>query len=221
MTESKQDGSYTYPCNINDLEETVMKGDRVLAMPLDFYQQFERNKLLFFMHQKGLYTLPTTQLIDWLSSNIIGKAIEIACGNGAIGRALGIPLTDNRMQEWPQIQLLYLMQGQKTVTYPKDVEALEGMEAVIKYRPDTVIGSFVTEKFQPGISKQGNVFGVDEVLLLTKVRRYINIGNLNTHHGKPIYALKHASYNFDWLITRAKDQSLNRIFVWTSVTGSE
>lgn len=70
------------------------------------------------MQALGLYTFPTQELVDWLHSEIDDDpemephtAIEICCGTGWLGRSLGIPITDSRMQEREDIRQSYLAQG--------------------------------------------------------------------------------------------------------------
>lgn len=183
------------------------------VMPYSFYRDIEENTLKYFMHQYAIYVLPTTELIDWLKQNIIGNAIEIGAGHGAIARALNIPITDSRLQERPEIKLWYGMNGQPVIKYAKDVEKLDAEQAVKKYKPETVIGAFITHKFN-SVVNNGNAFGVEEELILQSVKRYINIGNLTTHKDKPILKLKHESLYFDWLITRSVIQQENRIFIF-------
>lgn len=168
-----------------------------------------------FLHVHGIYILPTEELINWLKENISGSAIEIGAGNGAISRALKIPITDSRLQEQEEIKKIYSAMGQPVIIYPDDVEKLDADEAVKKYNPDTVIGAFITHKYRddrPEIG--GNQYGVEEESILDAVKKYINIGNLITHGMKPILKMKHEQYFFDWIITRAVDQKMNRIFVW-------
>lgn len=101
------------------------------------------------------------------------------------------------MQERPEIKMYYLMGGQPVIQYPSDVEKLDAEQAINKYKPDTVIGCFITHKFDYS-TNSGNAFGVQEEFIIKNVRRYINVGNLETHRLKP---------------TRSVDQSKNRIWV--------
>jgi len=174
----------------------------------------QNNERRYFMYIHGIYVLPTTELIEFLRSQIIGKAIEIGAGHGAIARSLNIPITDSRMQEQPEIKFIYQMGGQPPITYHDDIEKLDAIQAVKKYEPDTVIGAFITHKFDVKIGN-GNAMGVDEEKMFSKIKsRYINIGNKHTHKDKPILKLKHTEYQFDWIITRSVNQYQNVIFVF-------
>lgn len=200
--------------DVSGLIAEIMPEDILAVKPYEFYKDISRDELANFMVEKGVYVIPTTELIDYLRTLIIGSAIEIGAGNGAIGRALGIPITDNRQQELPEIKMLYESLGQAPIVYPKDVQTFDALSAVNHFKPDTVIGAFITHKWKPGM-EYGNAGGVDEQRMRKKIKRYIMIGNMNTHQSKPI--LKHpgmfAEYH-PWLITRAVNQSLNRIFIW-------
>jgi len=203
-------------CDLTDLTKEVIDENGLLKVkPYSFYQNIDSNELKYFMHQNAIYVLPTTELIDWLKENIVGTAIEIGAGHGAIARALGIPITDSRMQERPEIMFIYRASGQPVIKYANDIEKLDALQAVDKYKPDTVIGAFITHKYN-SIVGNGNALGVQEELILQKSKKYINIGNLQTHKDKPILKLKHQSLYFDWLITRAINKEDNRIFIFNN-----
>lgn len=200
-------------CDISDIEKIAMPDGVMTVMPFDFWKQFDHNARMYFMWVHGVYCIPTTELIEWIRANTVGSSIEIGSGTGAIGKALGIPATDNKMQEEPEIAMRYAMGGQPTIKYPRHIEKLDAHEAVMRYRPDTVVGSFITHRFESGQS-EGNMFGVQEEFILQNCKRYINIGNLVTHASKPILNMPHLEYQFEWLITRGVDQSKNVIFVF-------
>lgn len=201
-------------CDLSDLTKEVMTADgKLIAKSSRFWRMRDENEMRYFMLQNGIYVMPTTELIDWLKENIIGNAIEIGAGNGAIARALGVPITDSMMQQRPEIKLMYQLSGQPVIEYPNDVEKLDAVRAIIKYKPDTVIGAFITHKYDKMVG-DGNMWGIQEEIILEKVKRYINIGNKITHHNKPILKSPHEEYKFDWLVTRAVNQSENVIFVF-------
>lgn len=205
--------SILHNADISHINKQAFENGLLKVMPLSFYKALDENSLKLFMLNHGIYVIPTTELIDWLNENINETAIEIGAGLGTIARALQIPITDSRMQEFPDVKLIYNMGGQPTIKYPSDVEKLDYKEAIEKYKPKTVIGCFITHKHKSGMST-GNMYGVEEEYILKNVQRYINIGNLQTHKDKPILKEKSTEYNFDWLITRSNDQSLNRIWVY-------
>lgn len=201
------------PCDLSELNYLVFPDNKLVVMPHAFWEEREYNEIMYFMYTHGMYVLPTTELIDWLRENITGIAIEIGAGNGAISRALGIPITDSCLQEDKAIMLMYKMMDQPPITYNEDVEKLNAEQAIEKYKPDTVIGAFITHKWHKGM-KYGNPFGVQEEDILSRVKRYIHIGNMVTHAHKPILKRPHQQYYYDWLITRSAHNGANRIFVF-------
>lgn len=202
-----------YHCDISNLEKDVIADGKLIVKPFSFWNNIDRNEINYFLYVHGIYVVPTEELINYLKENIVGSAIEIGAGNGAISRALNIPITDSRMQELEEIKMMYAMSGQPVIKYPDDVEKLNSDQAIVKYKPDTVIGCFITHKFKAEIGN-GNMYGVEEENILKSVKRYINVGNLTTHKSKPILKMKHEEHYFEWLITRAVNQKDNRIFIW-------
>ncbi len=202
-------------CDLAKLNSEILDSEgKLIIKPYSFYQSLNSNELRYFMLENAIYVMPTQELIDWLKQNIIGKAIEIGAGHGAIARTLNIPITDSRLQERADIAWYYeKIIKQAPIKYHKDIEKLDAIEAIDKYNPDTVIGAFITHKFKESIGS-GNAFGVEEEIILQKAKRYINIGNKVTHKDKPILKTEHQEYNFEWLITRGTDQSQNTIFVF-------
>jgi hypothetical protein len=144
------------------------------------------------------------------------SAIEIGAGNGLLGMALGIPCTDNRMQEWPEIQDIYATMGQPAITYGEHVQKLDALEAVKHCRPEVVVAAWVTHLYNVNESHRGgNMHGVDEVLLLSKIKRYIFVGHSGPHHLKPLFA-EHAAKRMGLigLFSRAANPLFNWIWVW-------
>lgn len=176
-------------------------------------EKFGWEKLRLFLHKYGLYTMPTTELIEYLAEVIRGKtAIEIGAGIGVIGRSLGIPITDSKMQNWPEVKAHYDLFRQPTIQYPDDVEELDAMDAVRKYKPDIVIGSYITHKWRPGM-QVGNQYGVETVELIKRVPEYYMIGNMETHRHDPAMQYLDGIERYDFLYTRgAKETSV--IFRW-------
>ncbi len=204
-------GTILTKADISQLTAQLMIDGKLQIMPYAFYQQRDWNEIANFMVQYGIYCLPTLELIDYLKSQIIGPAIEIGSGKGAIGRALNIPMTDNKMQSWPHIIKEYEKVQQPVIDYPNDIIEFDAVDAITYFKPITVVGSFITHKFN-GID--GNMYGVDHDFLLSNCKRYIHIGNLHTHRNHSSLSRTHIQYYFPWVITRSMDQSLNRIFVF-------
>lgn len=202
--------------DISGVEEcSGIRTGMIRPVPTDELRQFSWSALELFMHKYGLYCFPTTELIEHLAGILEGggSAIEIGCGLGVIGRALGIPITDSRMQEWPAIKQYYDLCRQPTIQYPADVEELDALAAVQKYHPDIVIGSYITHLWRPGM-KTGNQYGVDTIQLINSVGEYYMIGNLNIHT-KDDPAMKYLDgyEHHDFLVTRG-DPSKAVIFRW-------
>lgn len=209
------EGKIIQKSDISQLEKKLYKNGLLQVKSSKFYEKIPKEQLIYFAYVKGIYVFPTTELIDWLKKNSIGNMIEIGAGHGAIGRSLGIPITDSRMQELPEVKSYYTFMGQPTIQYPKDVEKLEAMEAVKKYKPSTVFGGFITHKWIDGM-EDGNMLGVNEEELIKHVDMYITVLNKNTHKTKPLLHIPHEEYYFTWLITRSEQEG-NRIAVWTRI----
>ena len=113
-TRKIQNNSNIYRCespfitkqDISDIEAyTGASSGIIRPLPVAEVEKFGWEKIRLFMHVYGLYTLPTVELIDYLAGIVCGKrAIEIGAGMGVIGRSLGIPITDSRMQELPEVK---------------------------------------------------------------------------------------------------------------------
>jgi len=182
-----------------ELDAACLKDGRLQAMPAAYYARWPQNDLSLWCCRRGFYCLPTLELIEFVQAQIGGdSAIEIGAGNGALGRALGVPLTDSFQQERPEVRELYVNQlGHATVPYGSDVEKLTALEAVEKYRPRVVVAAWVTHRFnreRPNL--HGNMHGVDETKLLQKkcVRKYIFVGHERVHSTKPILQRRHETH---------------------------
>lgn len=140
--------------DISELEElTGATAGMIRPIPSAEVEKFSFSVLRLFLHKYGLYTMPTVELIEYLAGIIEGKkAIEIGAGMGIIGRSLGIPVTDNKMQQWPQIKAHYDRMQQPTIQYPLDIIEMDAIKAVKHYKPDIVIGSYITHKWKPGMN---------------------------------------------------------------------
>ena len=198
--------------DISELNAIVYRGE-IEIKAAAWYRKFSMNAIHLWMLKHGIYVVPTQELVDFIETCLIGTAIEIGAGNGSIARALGILATDNKMQTWPEVVKQYQLAGQPLIYYPKDVIKMDAHDAISEYKPDTVIGAFITHRWLPGMDS-GNQWGVIEEAILLNCRRYINVGNAYTHAAKPILKHKHRAYSFPWIITRAINQELNRIWIW-------
>jgi len=189
---------------------------RLKIMPKAYYQgttQSERSALALLT---GNYLLPTFELVDWIREQIAGRsAIEIGSGNGILADALGIPATDNRMQENPDIAAHYAAMGQPVITYGDNVEKLDAQEAIAKYRPQVVVAAWVTHRYDPSRHLAGgNMFGVDEGAVIDACEDYVFIGNTQVHAGKPIWDRPHRRFDTSAVFSRATNGSPELAVVW-------
>lgn len=197
--------------DIFEIEKELWVDGKLVVKPYSYFRSISENKLKLFMVKYGVYVIPTMELMYWLRSHIRLPAIEIGSGNGSIGRTLGIPMTDNRLQEKADIKLCYETLGQAPVKYGADVQTFDAIDAIKHFKPQTVVASFMTHKHN---GTNGNYYGPDEFEIMRLVNKYIMIGNKKVHEHHGLLKEAHSEYYFDWLITRGEDQNLNRIFVF-------
>lgn len=186
------------------------------VMPASFYVQTTEAERLRLCVEQGLYCLPTTELVEHLRGLIGGqRAIEIGAGNGVMAKALGIPATDNRMQEMPHYKAKYKQLGQAVVRYGDNVERLDASVAVKRYRPKVVIAAWVTHRYNPRRPEAGgNEIGAVEEDVVKACDMYVVIGNEWVHRAKSIWALPHDIDYPAWLYSRAHNGSRDFIAVW-------
>lgn len=202
-----------------DLEPEVLDAfGKLRVMPASFYRQTtvaERSKLCV---RQGLYCLPTIELVEYLVALIGGRrAIEIGAGNGVLADALGIPATDNRMQELPQYKRKYEQLKQPTVRYGDNVQRMDASVAVKHYRPNVVIGAWVTHRYDAKRhAAGGNEMGIVEESIIKTCDAYVVIGNEGVHRAKSIWALPHTIEYPPWLYSRSHNGSRDFIASWTS-----
>lgn len=200
--------------------EATTPAGKLKVMPKDFYAQFDQDTLSAFCLQMGCYSLPTTELMDLVNEKILEasptrKAIEIGSGNGVIGEHLGILCTDSWMQENPVIKSHYAAMKQPTVPYGAHVKRYDAASAISRFKPEVVVASWVTHIYNPKQhDRGGNMYGVDEQKVLNRIKRYIFIGNLDTHKHKPILAKKHEVIQGDFLFSRSMRHELNALLIW-------
>lgn len=228
------------------IDELMGMDGRIYPIPYSHIKDDTLDTLNVIMQALGLYTFPTIELCEWLSSQIDDNpefephtALEICAGTGWIGRQLRIPSTDVKNMENPTVQKIMLNSCSIPTLYADDVETLEATDAVNKYAPEIVIGSYVTSKqlvdkidrkkaMTVGIKlPYGGVIeqnlmdlarkeievGVDVKGICRKVYKMILVCNMRTHRNESYIKLPHQSYSFPWLITRG-DVSQARILVF-------
>ena len=198
------------------MDEVLLDHDeRVRMLPASEYAKFPKHHIQLWCVRNARYGLPTTELVEWLKSEIGGRsAIEVGAGNGDLGRLLGIPMSDNYCQRLPQVIAYYKAIRQEPTNPPKDVAFADAVAAVKAIAPSVVVGSWITHKFNGDPQLGGNDYGPAEEEMLDHVSTYIHVGNEGVHGMKPLLARPHRSLKFPWIVSRASDQSKNIIYVW-------
>lgn len=199
------------PIHSNKLHEEVFDGENLIIHPYSYFKQFSPNEILELMIAKKMYVLPTDELCDFLDELIGNRTvIEIGAGMGYLGRELDIRMSDSYSKNSPEIKKM--SHYDDTMDYPSDVECIEGISAIKKYRPHTVLSSFlVCERV---VDEKGTTFGVNTRDILKLCKRYIHIGNLDLHCNDPILGKLHTEIESPALITRLQDPEKDRIFIW-------
>lgn len=194
------------------IDRLLIVNGKITPIQHRFIQDVPRHDLRVWCHKRGVYQIPTLELIRWLQNEIAGRtAIEIGAGRSCLGRLLGITMVDNYMQTWPVIQLFYRATGQVPNKPDEDVLRMDANEAVNHFNPQVVVGAWITQKYV-GLG-DGSAWGPDEHEIVLG-RTYIHIGNEATHGSKRIRLRPHRELQFPWLVSRAEDQRLNRIWIW-------
>ena len=187
-------------------------------MPAADVKRLDHEHLQVWCHRRTRYNIPTVELVEFVKRGIDGRtALEIGAGMGDFGRHLGIPMTDSHMQTLPEMQALMAQMGQPPLCPPEEVEKLDGVEAVTKYKPQVVVAAWVTQLYQEGddVKQVGScIGGVDEEWLLDHCETLIFVGNEHTHRDKRILRHPHATLKPWYLVSRAFDQSKNVIWIW-------
>lgn len=198
-----------------NIRKAIMNGRKMRVLPHSEWMKFTWPEIRVLLHETATYVAPTEELIDYLD-DLIGdeKAIEICAGNGYIGSELGIMMTDSYQQQDDKMSvLMYDLMRQPRIKYPASVLKLEASRAVRRMRPHTVIGCYATHKWRDDVGS-GNDKGVDFADIYSLVKRIILVGHKETHKYNPLMDLPHKEIELPGLLTRAADQSLNRIFIW-------
>jgi hypothetical protein len=211
-------GEYVALKDLKDISsQLLMKNKKLKLLDAKEYDNFSHGDLRFFCHQHARYGLPTTECVNFIREVINGRtALEIGSGHGDLGYHLNIRMTDSKIQEDPGVRLFYMMGRQPVINYPPDIRKIEAIDAVKKWRPQVVVGSWITRWVSPDFPPSGNgsVFGVKEDEILDLVETYILVGNLDTHGDKEIMKRKHREIANPFLKSRAKNPENNRIFIW-------
>ena len=203
-----------------EMEKMMIFDNQIVPVPASFIERMPFKAVQIFCHVHSIYGIITNELVDYLQSKIKGKiAIEIGCGNGTLGRALNIPITDSMSQHFPDMQEAYSSIGHPTIAYPTDVEKMEAFQAIEKYEPDILIGSYITHYaniHQP--EKGGYDYAPNEVELSKKVKKYYMLGNLEVHKHNRLLTnpkVKTKLIRASWCKSRSVHQDKNVLFQWS------
>lgn len=206
------------PAETRDLRPAACDAfGRPRVMPGAFWAGTTPHERALFGHRTASYCLPTVELVDLITGIIDGRpALEIGAGNGVLAEALGIRATDSHQQDREPYRSLYDRQRLPRVRYGPDVEDLDAAAAVAKYRPQVVVGAWVTHLYDPAQhAAGGNEGGVDELALLDRVDAYVLIGNRKVHAAKPVWARPHTVIEPPWVVSRAVNGSPDFVAVFT------
>lgn len=205
--------------DVSYLDKILKPNGHLIAVPASVLKNIPHNDIRLWCHMNAVYGIPTTELISYVRQLFVGReTIEIGAGDGVFGRELGIRSTDSYIQNSPEMRLLYQAMGQPVVTYGENVEQIDANNAVLKYKPEVVFASWVTQYVAPDepAGTAGCMAGVDEVEMLRHIKRYIIFGNKKVHQDKKIFKLPNLKImeledpNF---VSRAEFQDLNRLWV--------
>lgn len=220
MNLNKHGISFIYPKNLRDISnDLLMENGRLKLLSYKEYDNFSFDELRYFCHVHARYGLPTIELIDFLKEFINGRsAIEIGSGHGDLGYYLGIPMTDSKQQrDIPRIVEQYKLKGQPVIDYPEVVEKLEGLEAINKYKPQVVIGSWLTTYADKEMNYPSSPYGFKEPEILSVCESFVIIGNIISHGQKPICDIDHKVICEPWIKTRASTPDKNCIYIWNNI----
>ncbi len=212
------------PSRIRDISPLVLdRRGRMRILPAFFWATTTMEERALFGLLNGIYSFPTVELVEYLTEVIAGRsAIEIGAGNGVLAEALGIPATDNRMQEKLPYRLIYQVSGQTPVRYGPNVVDCPADEAVRRYKPDVVLACWVTHRYDPARpAAGGNEIGVDEQDILDHCGTYVVVGNERVHEHKAIWAAPHTITYPPYVYSRASNGSRDFVATWATAALGE
>lgn len=205
------------PAVVRDITPEVMGPEgRLRILPASYWAGTTVEERAVFGNRHGLYGLPTIELVEHLTELIGGRsALEIGAGSGVLAQALGIRATDSHQLAQPKYAKIYASARQPVAPYGPNVEKLNANRAVRRYRPQVVIGCWVTHIYDKRRHfAGGNVEGIDEPRLLELVDTYIHIGNEEVHKDKPIWPLPHTISYPDYVYSRAFNGTREFVASW-------
>ena len=174
------------------LLDSILKNKDGLIVPCSGTQlnEFPINTIRYYCLINGIYGICTFELLNQLKQ-LIGhkKCIEIGAGVGTFGRALGLQMFDNYLQNRPDVKLQYDLLMQPTINYGLDVLKMDAIEAIKLIRPKIVFGSWITNKYnRKRHHLGGNIYGVDEYKMFEYgVEKFLMYGSLSQHSKQPLF----------------------------------
>lgn len=210
-------GRYVVGRNVRDISPEVLDDQgRMRILPASYWATTTADQRTKFGHLNGIYSIPTLELVEHLRGLIDGrKAIEIGAGNGVLAEALGIPATDNRMQEKQPYRQHYALEDQPIVPYGPNVLEFDARQAVRRLRPQVVIACWVTHKYERTRHHAGgHVIGVVEEEIISNCEQYVFVGNEKVHAPKKIWTLPHTIEYPAFVYSRASNGSREFIATW-------
>lgn len=188
--------------------------------PASWYDSIPYEILRLFCHFYCRYFFPTVEAIEFLSKKIKDKnVIEIGAGCGDLGYHLGIPMTDNYQQTFSDVKAAYAKMGQPVINYGEDVIKMDALTAIEEFKPDYVIGAWITPWGDPKLPAppEGcNIDGVKEEELLRRTG-YINIAAKSIHSHKSILRHPHRTIAPEFLRSRKQNRYDNVIWIWENM----
>lgn len=205
------------PSKIRDISDEVLDDrGRMQVLPAAYWAGTTVLERALFGHKNGVYGFPTVELVEWLQEQIGQQsAIEIGAGNGVMAEALGIPATDSLQQRMPKYALIYAASGFPTVRYGPNVIEMHASRAVRKYKPDVVIGSWITHKWDPRRPEaEGNEDGVDFPDILHNCKKLILVGNSQVHRWNGLWDRDVELLTPDWVYSKSHNGAKDFVATW-------
>jgi hypothetical protein len=202
---------------LRDIRCDVLDADgRIRVLPAAFWANTTVHERAAFGLRMGIYSFPTVELVQYLRELIAGRsAIEIGAGHGVLADALGIPGTDSYQQRESKYRELYEQNGLVIVPYGPHVEKMHASRAVRHYKPEIVIGCWVTHKYDPKQHMRGgNEVGIDESDILRHCASYVLVGHERVHRDKPIWSRKHTIEFPPFVHSRALSEGRNFVAIF-------
>lgn len=178
----------------------------------DIIADLGRNNFIVFCYRNAIYQYPTVELVDWLHQQIGDRsAIELGSGNNLLYQHLGIKGTDSFIQTEKGIQIVYRNIGQRSTFPPEDVENIEAIAALDKYKPQVAIASWLSPERKQWSKDSYPGLRVAYEHLLVKCEKYIMIGNLDVHWDL-VERFGMSFIEIEGLVSRAQKPELNVVF---------